>query len=636
MLSLCDRSGYWLIILTSSILGLPAQVPFAVASEGPVTIRVPYSRMPVSERISFPVTPTAARRDIERMQPAISIDVLQSLPGVDALRAGGEGGLSFVSIRGGEPNFTLFLLNGIKLNDPTNSRGGGVDLSIIPQHLIDTIEVSPRPASAIHGGDGLSGIVNIRTKPVSGVRLHGDMSSEGSGSVSGAFGGEVSDSVRGSLTVGRDDKTTGVEGDHLRQSYLLGHSVLELHGEGSVDLIYFDVDGEAGSFPEDSGGDRLAVIRTPETRDYRRQLLGSTAEWGMADDLSLSASLNWTRHREQVDNPGIAPGVLPGVPGLASDRSYKRTDGQIYLLARPTDGFSVTAGAAYERESGSSEDLIDFGGVTLPANFQLERSAWSLFGEFSYRPSPLLTLQAGMRRDMPDSAGDETSLNLGAAYLIPQIDTTFSVYYGQGYKLPSIFALGHSLVGNPDLLPEDSESLEFGVRKYWQSLGVETELAVFASRYRDLIDFDPLLFTNVNRGLVEVRGVNLDVEWSISPGVTVGSYMSYNDAEIVDSNARLRRRPAWKGGVDVTWLPFDGLSWTASADFTGRYYDSSIPTGMIEMPGFWRVNTAVVWQYTDNVQWSLSIKNLLDDDYEESVGFSNGGVTAILGLELRI
>ncbi|MDH5502037.1 MAG: TonB-dependent receptor, partial [Gammaproteobacteria bacterium] len=521
-------------------------------------------------------------------------------------------------------------------NDPTNSRGGGLDLHMIPQQMIDSVEVSTRPASPIQGSDGLSGTVNISTRPVSGIELRGDLSSQESRSGAVSFGGDLSDNLAASFTFGHDDKTSGVDRDSLRQSYFLGRVNGEPTEKASLDLVLFKVDGEAGSFPEDSGGDRLASIRTPEERDFRREVVGLNAEWDLAERLMIKGSTSWSYHREKTDNPGISAGVWDAVPAVTGERTYKRVDGQLYLLAHPTDQFSVTAGVAYDREKGASEDLIDFGGFLVPADFHLERSSRSVFTELAYQPTQQLTLKAGLRHDMPDTASDESSLSFSAGYLIPQADMTVSANYGEGYKLPSMFALGHSLVGNPDLGPEYSKAIDVGMSKRWAASGVELGLSLFRNEYRDLIDFDPALFTNVNRGLVEVQGVDAQVDWQVSHDVTANLYVTYSDADIVGSSEKLRRRPRWKSGAEVTWSPGTRFTWATSADYTGQFFDSSIPTGMVEMQSFWRLNTAMSWQYTNAVNISVAVKNLLDDDYEESVGFSNGGITATLGMTVAI
>lgn len=599
-------------------------------------VEVVDSRLPTEYLVPSTINRRLDRPEIDRKVPANTIELLQSMPSVDARRGGGEGGPTFVSIRGGDPNFTLFLMDGIKLNDPTNSRGGGIDLYMIPQQMIDTIEVSTRPAGAILGSDGLSGTVNISTRPVTGIQLRGDLTSQDSKSGAVSFGGELSEYLMASLMVGHGDKTSGVEGDSLRQSYILGRASGEPTANSSLDVVFFKVDGDASSFPEDSGGDRLAVIRAPEERGFRREVLGVNGVWDLAEHLEVKATASWSNHKEKTDNPGIAAGVWDAVPAISGTRTYTRFDGQVFLVAQPVDKFSITAGLAYEHEKGASEDSIDFGGFLVPADFRLERSSWSAFTELAYQATPQFTLQSGLRRDMPDSASDESSISFGVSYLIPQVDLMLTANYGEGYKLPSMFALGHPLVGNPDLLPEYSKASEIGLRKQWPESGLELGLSMFHNTYRSLIDFDPALFTNVNRGRVEVDGVDVHVGWQLHSDVAASAHLTYSDADIVGSDEELRRRPTWKGGGVLTWSPVNRFVWTASADYTGKFYDSSIPTGVVELPSFWQVNTAVNWYYTDETRLSLGIKNLLDDDYEESVGFSNGGTTVIFGVTVAI
>jgi outer membrane cobalamin receptor len=74
--------------------------------------------------------------------------LLKTLPGVLVEEQGGPGGLTAVSIRGGEANFTLVLLDGVALNDPTNFRGGGFDFADLSTALVPQY----RPGGARRGG----------------------------------------------------------------------------------------------------------------------------------------------------------------------------------------------------------------------------------------------------------------------------------------------------------------------------------------------------------------------------------------------------------------------------------------------------------------------------------------------------
>ncbi|MBE2213987.1 MAG: TonB-dependent receptor [Opitutaceae bacterium] len=89
--------------------------------------------------------------------------LLNQIPGVHVDRAGGAGGRSTLYLRGGEENHTLVLLDGVPLNDPTNSRGGGVDLSLIDPAAVDSLALVRGPASMRHGPEAISGVLHLDT-----------------------------------------------------------------------------------------------------------------------------------------------------------------------------------------------------------------------------------------------------------------------------------------------------------------------------------------------------------------------------------------------------------------------------------------------------------------------------------------
>ena len=108
-------------------------------------------------------------QQIKALNKTTVADLLKTLPGLLVEEQGGPGGLTAVSIRGGESNFTLVLVDGIAVNDPTNSRGGGFDFANLNPNMVDRIEVVRGAQSAIYGSDALAGVINIITrKPTQG------------------------------------------------------------------------------------------------------------------------------------------------------------------------------------------------------------------------------------------------------------------------------------------------------------------------------------------------------------------------------------------------------------------------------------------------------------------------------------
>ena len=78
--------------------------------------------------------------------------------------AGGPGA-NTISLRGLGTTRTLVLLNGRRVA-PAGSRGqvGSADLNVLPQAIIDRIEILSGGASSIYGSDAVAGVINIVTR----------------------------------------------------------------------------------------------------------------------------------------------------------------------------------------------------------------------------------------------------------------------------------------------------------------------------------------------------------------------------------------------------------------------------------------------------------------------------------------
>ena len=64
---------------------------------------------------------------------------------------------------------------------------------------------------------------------------------------------------------------------------------------------------------------------------------------------------------------------------------------------------SLAYGAEWQREEGSSDGALDFGGgFVLPTSFELTRTSWAPFAEVRLDTSFGLSTQAGVRVDKPD------------------------------------------------------------------------------------------------------------------------------------------------------------------------------------------------------------------------------------------
>ena len=92
--------------------------------------------------------------------------------------------------------------------------------------------------------------------------------------------------------------------------------------------------------------------------------------------------------------------------------------------------------------------------------------------------------------DLPQHFDAEVSPRVGVTYILAATQTTVRVNWGEGFKLPSFFALSHPLVGNPALVPETSQSIDVGISQAWWGQRGTVGVTYFASVYTNLIDFE--------------------------------------------------------------------------------------------------------------------------------------------------
>lgn len=559
--------------------------------------------------------------EIARLQPASLLEALDDVAGVRAVSTGGSGGGSFLSIRGGEPNFTMVLIDGVRLNNPTNSRGGAFDFFAIDPALVERIEVARGAVSAVHGADALSGVVNIRLRaPTPGetdIFARASAGSEGDIGLGLAFNHGWRDG--GLLVSAGWYDSGGLDlGSDLERRQALARIDQRIGGfEARALGLYAHAD--RATFPEDSGGPLFAVNRERETGDYELRAGALALRRSREAAVRPGFTFSWSEQSDDSVTPAIAPGALDAVPALAADARFSRVEaiGDVGFGERP---LTATLGAAWLRESGRSDGVIDFG-FPLPVAFALVRTTRSAFAEAAWRPSPIVAVNLAGRYD--DVAGGPHAWTGRAAISLQPsaAGPAFFARIGEGYKLPSFYALGHPLIGNPALRSERSRNIEAGME--WTRAGGDLiRLTVFDNRFRDLIDFDPLRFTIVNRDRVRARGAELEARWRVRPGLVLAGALTWLD---LDSPTPLRGRPRWQGSARMVWTLAPDLELNAAFRANSRFNDSSIPTGLIRARGHAEADLGLRYRLTPTLTLDAALKNLADSHHQDAVGFPAPG-----------
>jgi vitamin B12 transporter len=572
------------------------------------------------------------RTEIDARQVTNAAELLRHVAGINVIQRGGRGGVTSVVLRGGEPNFTVVLIDGIKVNDSTNTRGGSYDFSYLDLASVERVEIVRGPMSAVYGSDALAGVISIFTRsPDDGMQIRAEVGGHGLQSGRVALGGDIG-AVAGMIAIHALQEDGDIEGAGYDDWGLDGSLSFNVGSSGEAGLLLRHQDANGTSFPEDSGGPEFAVLRDVDeyavseshARLYLNQPIGVTWKSNLA--------VSRYQRSEDATSPGIAPGVFDGVPPNVADTDFSRDQLSFGFSRQLGASAAVVLGGEWQQEHGESIGILDFG-FPLPTDFELKRETLSAFAEVEYK-FDAVHLLGSLRWDDPDDIGDEISAQFGAIYSLPGDAGVLRLNWDEAFKAPSFFALGHPLVGNPDLESETAMSFDVGYRR---STGASNliEISVYRNEFENLIDFDPVLFTNVNRSNVVTEGVEFAGRWAVTSSVNLDLHVTYADSDIRDADATLRGRPKWRGGISVDWLIARQWLFVASFLSLDEFWEVSIPTGGLYLDGYQRLDLALSYDANDHLRVGFAIDNALDENYFEAVGFPAAGIRGRVNMTFR-
>ena len=294
-------------------------------------------------------------------------------------QAGKTGGLASMYMRGAENSHLLIMLDGVKLNDPTTTRGSAYDLSSLDISLIERIEVLRGPASAVDGGEALAGVVHIITRRPAQPGV--------SGSAWGAAGRDHHRKLGGSVGFGMPTMQAQVGTGRSEEGRSGSDATLCLNtASGSLrfspgatvqgELFAHRVERKSTAFPDDSGGPRLAVLRELTVRDSTDDSYGLKLSGGDARSVQSQGSVGALDRRERDDNAAVDPGARFPVPAFVSTTDFRRRNAVISATHDGGSGFSVVVGLERQTERGSLSSIGDFSFIGSPQalTFELDRS----------------------------------------------------------------------------------------------------------------------------------------------------------------------------------------------------------------------------------------------------------------------
>ena len=588
------------------------------------------TRLPTSpDRVGSSVTVINAE-ELEDKQTTFVLDAIRRVPGLAVGRAGGFGNLSQVRMRGAEGNHTLVLIDGIEVNDVGfNSE---FDFGNLLTDNIDRIEILRGAQSTLWGGDAIGGVINIITN-------------KGKGNPSAAAFVEA-----GSFQTGRASAT--ISGSDGAWSYSFNASRFQSHGisQANENNGNRETDGhDNDSFIGHIGVQALDSLSLEAVARYRDSTLetdpqtfnlvtflsdppadGITRTDGIARQGRITATADLFGGLAEAivsaqysDTDTIQRNQTFGTPTFLSDAKRTKFDAQTNVHLK--DNHTIVAGAETEEE-----------GIVTSTQTQTDVEIHAIYAQYLLSPRPNLDLSAGMRRDDHQSFGKQDTYRLTASYLFERTGTRFKGSYGTGFKVPQLGEL-FGFFGNPNLQPETSDGWDIGVVQDFWGDRARAEVVYFANDIADLIAFTG--GTLQNAGESEIVGVETSLSFAATEDFNLTLSYTWTDAADKSTGRELVRRPRHVASIDAAWRFSPRWNSTLSATYTGEQddLDFSKPAGtqQVTLEAFTKVDVTLSYQVTDRYEIYGRIENLLDEDYEEVVGYGVPDLGGFIGVRAR-
>jgi len=603
-------------------------------------------------------------------------DVLREIPGLQVSQYGAPGALAQIYTRGAERTGTLVLLDGVPLNDP----GGELHLEHLTSEGIDRVEIVRGPSSALFGAEAAAGVIQLFTKrgDPEDTLPHGSFSYERGNfqtdrwiaNLNGGYANRLDYSFAASAlhTAGPYQNTFDRDNTGMANLGYRFSNTTQFRGVFHIYDAHVGTPGQTAygvddPIPNEETRDATVSLRLDDTRGSNYQQRFSFAYNRLADRYNDDEPFGEQPLEAIVrDVAGPQPRVYfvsllnPASPisfALAQGLRIVSTD----AFFGPSDSLNIT-----ERKTAGYQGMLAHHGGALVFGYDYQDQSGDLsgiaasrtnngfFANLQHNFGARLYVDGGVRVEHSSAFGTIGSGRGGASLRLagehaPLSSTFLRLSAGRGVTEPSLlenFAVSPYFHGNPTLRPENTTSYEAAVVSEWFSRRLKTEVAGFRNSFHDLIAFVGDSWQNIQASWA--RGIETSVQARLARNLLLtGSYMrlytrvtasTAPTSPTVGLGEELVRRPRNSGSLSIAVTP-QRWSFVVGGRFIGERQDSDFTFGVTRNPGYENIYASASYDVTRHVTPVLRVDNLLNERYEEVLGYQALSRSILGGLRIH-
>jgi vitamin B12 transporter len=589
------------VLSTAFTLLLPIDSSQAVTALDRVNVTANRMARTIDETLAAVTVIT--REDIQNSQAKDIRQLLDGTQGVTMSSNGGLGKATGIRLRGTDSKHVLVLIDGVRVGSATL---GTTAFQDIPLAQVERIEIVRGPRSQLYGADAVGGVIQIFTRKGragEGISAEAEYGSHNTRRVAlGVAGGR--ERVDYSLRVAdlRSDgfsalKNNNPDEDGYNNRSISGHLGYRLSDEMKLSITALRATGEN---EYDSAWGPTDLYDT----DFVQQAVSGKLEYAPGEiwDITLAAG----ESRDETTN------FTNGSFDSAFDTKRRQFSWQNDIAL--SDESVLTLGFDFLRDQveGTSSYSVN----------QRDNRAW--FAQYQTMLG-LNDLVIGLRHDDNESFGDHNTGNIAWGRELTE-NLRLVASYGTGFRAPTFNDLFYQdpwgSSGNPNLTPEESQSVELSLRGR-PSWG-EWNINLFRTDIEGLIDWveiAPFIYQPQNVDQARIDGLEAGVstelaDWRLGANLTLLDPRNRTTGKLLTDRSERTLRFDIDRAFGTTEV---------GATLQARSHSYSNATNTLGTGGFATLDLRVARHLSP--EWTLrgQIRNLFDRDYETVRTYNTGG-----------
>jgi len=572
-----------------------------------------------------------SRQDIDHSVGKDLAQVLNEQTGIMVNGANSNPGKDkSIFFRGASDKYTLILLDGIPLNDPSQL-GGQYDIRLIPLNTIERVEILKGSQSVLYGSSAVAGVINIITRKAESEQTTG----------TGTLSYGTYKTLKGAADFGRKGKIFEYD---LNYQYLNTDGIAEAR----------DTSGH-GNFPKNG---------------YNMQAFQARTGFNVNDNLKISPYFRYSEYKGSISAGAFYGGHDPYTASLVNTgltAHLKYNKGTVYA----NYGYDYT-----QRIYGGSYPVTFQGRFHHAEAFVTHRFSESLqlVGGFNYQTYTLvkpdtvnsivspyvslfyknkgLNVELGGRYNHDNKYGNNSTYSFNPSYLVNRTLKIFA-NLSSGFRAPSVNELYGPYGANPDLTPEKAHTIEGGAQVFLLNERLSISADYFDRVVKNLITYtyDPNLnrAIYINRDKQHDHGVEAEVSYVVGNTLTLKASYTYVTGETTQKLANkdttysgLQLRPKNSFQFYAGVRPFKGLFVSSNLQVTGQRfdyaYDANYNKSTVILGKYALWNAFAEYQIPGNdLSIFVDVKNILNKtNYYEVYGYSVQGTNLTAGVRIKL